>query len=129
SHSGRGFRTLGVRLQEDRTRCRGRPLVSSCGRAPVLQTDTADAVHSAFTRVGSNQGMSRQYFVAFAAIGAASVSAAVGIRFVLTRQAAIARRRIGKPLGEQSIDADRVWRRALDGDPVQLLVLGDSVAA
>ena len=49
--------------------------------------------------------MSRQYFVAFAAIGAASVSAAVGIRFVLTRQAAIARRRIGKPLGEQSIDA------------------------
>lgn len=73
--------------------------------------------------------MSRPHLVAFAAIGAASVSAVVGIRFVLRRQAAIARRRIGKPLGEQSIDADRVWRRSLDGDPVQLLVLGDSVAA
>lgn len=55
--------------------------------------------------------------------------AAVGIRFVLSRQAAIARRRIGKPLGELSIDADRVWRSSLDGDPVELLVLGDSVAA
>lgn len=71
--------------------------------------------------------MSRQHLIAVAAVGAASV--AVGIRFALTRQAAIARRRIGKPLGEQSIDADRVWRRALDGEPVQLLVLGDSVAA
>ena len=97
--------------------------MSSCRRARVLQTDGADAVHSAFTTVGSNQGMRRQHLVAVAAVGAASVSAAVGIRYLLKRQAAIARRRIGKPLGEQSIDADRVWRRALDGDPVQLLSL------
>jgi len=48
---------------------------------------------------------------------------------LLTRQAAIARARIGKPLGETSIDADRVWRSALDGEPVELLVLGDSLAA
>lgn len=48
---------------------------------------------------------------------------------LLTRQAAIARRRIGKPLGEESLDADRVWRRSLEGVPVELLVLGDSLAA
>ncbi len=53
----------------------------------------------------------------------------LGIRTLLTRQAAIARRRIGKPLGEDSIDADRVWSRALDGAPIELLVLGDSLAA
>ena len=52
-----------------------------------------------------------------------------GIRVVLTRQAAIARKRIGKPLGEESPDADRVWRPGLDGDPIDLLVLGDSIAA
>jgi len=45
------------------------------------------------------------------------------------RQAAIARARIGKPLGEESIDADRVWRSALAGAPVELLLLGDSLAA
>ncbi|GAB3601187.1 SGNH/GDSL hydrolase family protein [Microbacterium tumbae] len=52
-----------------------------------------------------------------------------GIRILLRRQAAIARRRIGKPLGEVSLDADRVWRRSLDGSPIELLVLGDSLAA
>jgi len=55
--------------------------------------------------------------------------AALGIRALLTRQAAIARRRIGKPLGEVSLDADRVWKRSLDGAPIDLLLLGDSLAA
>lgn len=73
--------------------------------------------------------MSRPPFVAVAAVGVATAVAAAGIRVVLTRQAAIARRRIGKPLGEESIDADRVWRRSLDGMPIDLLVLGDSLAA
>ncbi len=63
------------------------------------------------------------------AIGAGAVVSAAGIRAVLRRQAAIARRRIGKPLGEESLDADRVWRRELDGPPIELLVLGDSLAA
>ncbi|CAH0127986.1 MULTISPECIES: SGNH/GDSL hydrolase family protein [unclassified Microbacterium] len=54
---------------------------------------------------------------------------ALGIRTLLTRQAAIARRRIGKPLGEESIDADRVWKKSLDGTPIELLLLGDSLAA
>lgn len=53
----------------------------------------------------------------------------VGARTVLDRQAAVARRRIGKPLGEQSLDADRVWRPGLEGEPLDLLLLGDSLAA
>lgn len=53
----------------------------------------------------------------------------VATRAALARQAAIARRRIGKPLGEEALDADRVWRRRMEGSPVELLVLGDSLAA
>ena len=53
----------------------------------------------------------------------------LGIRSLFMRQAAIARARIGKPLGEVSLDADRVWRRALGGTPIRLLLLGDSLAA
>ncbi|GAA2970561.1 lysophospholipase L1-like esterase [Microbacterium terrae] len=62
---------------------------------------------------------------------AAAVGGAVfvGARWGLPHQAAVARRRIGKPLGEEALDADRVWRRALGGDPIELLVLGDSIAA
>lgn len=57
------------------------------------------------------------------------VALAVGLRILLTRQAAVARRRIGKPLGELAPRSDRVWRRQLPGEPVDLLVLGDSIAA
>ncbi|GAA2901802.1 SGNH/GDSL hydrolase family protein [Microbacterium esteraromaticum] len=57
------------------------------------------------------------------------VAAAFGIRLGLARQAAIARRRIGKPLGEDALDAERVWRRKLPGDAVRLLMVGDSLAA
>lgn len=64
-----------------------------------------------------------------AAVGLGSVAVVVGMRVLLSRQAAIARRRIGKPLGEDSLDADRVWRRALGGEPIELLLLGDSLAA
>jgi lysophospholipase L1-like esterase len=56
---------------------------------------------------------------------AALLAAAV----VLRRQAAVARLRIGKALGEVAPDADRVWRRKLGGEPVDLLVVGDSIAA
>ncbi|MFC8681677.1 SGNH/GDSL hydrolase family protein [Microbacterium ureisolvens] len=69
-----------------------------------------------------------------AVIGAAGVALGAGLvllggRAVLTRQAAVARRRIGKPLGEEALDADRVWGRRLDGPPLELVVLGDSIAA
>ena len=56
------------------------------------------------------------------------VTAAGGGRELLRRQAAIARRRIGKPLGEDAIDADKLWKKTY-GDPLRLLLLGDSIAA
>ena len=67
-------------------------------------------------------------------LGAASGVAAVGLVFVggramLVRQAALARRRIGKPLDENALDADRVWGGRFDGPPLKLAVFGDSIAA
>ncbi|GAA1986877.1 hypothetical protein GCM10009718_25410 [Isoptericola halotolerans] len=58
-----------------------------------------------------------------------AATAAAAIVVVLRRQAALARRRIGKALGEVALDADRVWRRRYAGEPLELLVIGDSVAA
>ena len=43
-------------------------------------------------------------------------------------QADIARRLIGKPLGEVALTADRTYKKKY-GDPVELLLLGDSIAA
>ncbi|WP_194420101.1 SGNH/GDSL hydrolase family protein [Microbacterium abyssi] len=63
------------------------------------------------------------------AIGAVLGVVAFGVRMLLTGQAAIARRRIGKPLGEISLNADRVWKKSLEGTPIDLLLLGDSLAA
>lgn len=54
--------------------------------------------------------------------------ATYGARTLLHHQAATARRLIGKPLGEHAPDADRVWKKSY-GDPVDLLLLGDSIAA
>ncbi|QBR94534.1 SGNH/GDSL hydrolase family protein [Nocardioides euryhalodurans] len=61
-------------------------------------------------------------------VGGIGVGAWWGGRRVLARQAATARQLIGKPLGEDAIDADRTWRKRY-GDPVELVVLGDSIAA
>jgi lysophospholipase L1-like esterase len=61
------------------------------------------------------------------AAGVAALST-YGARELLTRQAAAARRVIGKPLGEVAPDADRVWKSKY-GDPLELLLLGDSIAA
>lgn len=89
-----------------------------------------DAVHAAFTLSRSNRIMTRSRIVLAAGLTIGAASALVwGGRALLTRQAAIARRRIGKPLGEDSLDADRIWRSSLAGAPVELLLLGDSLAA
>lgn len=53
----------------------------------------------------------------------------VGVRTLFMRQAQIARARIGKPLGETSPNADRVWQKTHSGSPIRLLMLGDSLAA
>ena len=54
--------------------------------------------------------------------------AAAGGHGLLRRQAAGARALIGKPLGEEALVADRTWKKKY-GDRVDLLVLGDSIAA
>jgi lysophospholipase L1-like esterase len=53
---------------------------------------------------------------------------ALGARELVRRQAVIARRVIGKPFGEHAHQADKLYRKAY-GDPVDLLLLGDSIAA
>ncbi|WP_309102230.1 SGNH/GDSL hydrolase family protein [Microbacterium sp.] len=74
--------------------------------------------------------MSRSRIVLASGLGiAVAATLSLGGRAVLARQAAIARRRIGKPHGEVSIVADRVWRPGLAGQPAELLLLGDSLAA
>lgn len=75
---------------------------------------------------------SRVALTAALILGATAMSIALVLitaREVLRRQAAHARRLIGKPLGEQAPDADRVWRSAEKGNPIELLVVGDSIAA
>lgn len=61
--------------------------------------------------------------------GSALAAALLGAGLTLRRQAAIARDRIGKPLGESALDAERVWRARRPGSPIELLLVGDSVAA
>ncbi|MFC5728713.1 MULTISPECIES: SGNH/GDSL hydrolase family protein [Nocardioides] len=73
--------------------------------------------------------MSRKRTALLVAVAAAGVSlTAGGTRELLRRQAAMARRAIGKPLGEDAIDADKTWKASY-GDPLDLLLLGDSIAA
>ena len=62
------------------------------------------------------------------AVGAVGAVAGIGAKHLLRRQAAAARALIGKPLGERAPDADKRYKKRY-GDPVQLLVLGDSIAA
>jgi lysophospholipase L1-like esterase len=66
--------------------------------------------------------------IALAVLGSVAGGTAYGARELLHRQAAQARRAIGKPLGEDAPAADRHWKRKY-GAPVDLLLLGDSVAA
>ena len=57
-----------------------------------------------------------------------SAPSAVAGRWLLRRQAAVARAAIGKPLGEQALASDRTWKKKY-GDRIELLLLGDSIAA
>lgn len=61
-------------------------------------------------------------------MGAGASTAVVASRVLLVRQAAVARRVIGKPLGEEAHLADRVYRGASE-EAIDLLLLGDSIAA
>jgi lysophospholipase L1-like esterase len=66
--------------------------------------------------------------VALAVLSGLAGGTAYGARELLHRQAAQARRAIGKPLGEDAPSADKHYKKKY-GDPVHLLVLGDSIAA
>lgn len=79
----------------------------------------------------SSAGGPRQVTPALAAllgVGAGAGAAAVGGKVLLQRQAATARELIGKPLGEEALAADRTYGKEL-GNPVDLVLLGDSIAA
>ena len=58
----------------------------------------------------------------------AGAAGAAGTRWWLSHQAGVARAAIGKPLGEEVELADRTYKKKY-GDPLDLLVLGDSIAA
>lgn len=64
-----------------------------------------------------------------AGVALGALATAVAVRELLRHQADLARRRIGKALGEVALDADRVWKPGYGGEPLDLLVLGDSIAA
>lgn len=69
-----------------------------------------------------------------AALGAVAGASAWGAQQLLSRQAAAARRVIGKPLGEIALDADKVYRKryftkAGEAVPIELAMFGDSIAA
>lgn len=88
--------------------------------------------HLPFSAVCFNGSVTRartRFLVLSTATAAGMLAgAAMAGRGLLQRQAAAARRVIGKPLGEEAIDADRVWKKKY-GDPIDLLLLGDSIAA
>lgn len=66
--------------------------------------------------------------VTAAVLGGIAGGSGYAVRELLTRQAAEARQLIGKPLGEEALHADRTWKKKY-GDRIELLVLGDSIAA
>ena len=60
--------------------------------------------------------------------GAVGGAAGLGTVTVMKRQAAYARQVIGKPLGEIALHTDRTYKKSY-GDRLDLVVLGDSIAA
>jgi lysophospholipase L1-like esterase len=103
-------------------------VASADGMRPFGQSSLAHPL--LFTEVRCTQGMNRRGLTtALGAGGVAIVAVLLAARAGLAHQAALARRRIGKPLGEDAIAADRVWRAALGGPPLELLMVGDSIAA
>jgi len=66
--------------------------------------------------------------VVAALAGGVAGATTYAVRELLTRQAALARSRIGQPLGHVALEADRTWKSGY-GDRIELCVLGDSIAA
>ena len=62
------------------------------------------------------------------AVGVVGAAAGAGFVALLKRQAAQAREVIGQPYGDQAPNADKVYKKSY-GNTIDLLVLGDSIAA
>lgn len=62
------------------------------------------------------------------ALGGTVFASALVAKEIVRQQAAAARRPIGKPLGEEALAADRTCKKKY-GDPLDLLLLGDLIAA
>lgn len=70
----------------------------------------------------------RRVLLAAAVVLGSATAGSVTTRLVLSAQAREARSTIGKPLGEDALSADKVYKSKY-GDPIDLLLLGDSIAA
>ena len=70
----------------------------------------------------------RRLVLAVAVGAGASLGSAVAARQLLVAQARLARETIGKPLGKEAHRSDGTYKKKY-GRPVQLLLLGDSIAA
>lgn len=70
----------------------------------------------------------RRLLAAGLAVGTSAVTTVLLAAYLVRHQAAAARRVIGKPLGEEALAADRTYKKK-HGDPLDLLLLGDSIAA
>lgn len=71
--------------------------------------------------------MTRRIHHVAAGIGGLAVSL-LGAQQLIRLQARIARRAIGKPLGEDAWMSDRLYKKKY-GEPIELVMLGDSIAA
>ncbi len=71
--------------------------------------------------------LSRTVLAVGAGLGGATAAGAAAV-YLFKAQGRVARRRIGIPLGEQAPAADRRYKHSF-GDPFDLVVLGDSIAA
>ena len=70
----------------------------------------------------------RRFVVVLVLVAATLGGAALAVYHGFRHQARIARRVIGKPLGEDAHSADRTYKKKY-GEPIDLLLLGDSIAA
>ncbi|MGJ9412102.1 SGNH/GDSL hydrolase family protein [Aeromicrobium sp. CF4.19] len=72
--------------------------------------------------------VSKYLLVASGGVLTSAAVAGLTTRTILRRQAARARSVIGQPLGHRAPDADRSYRKKM-GDRIELLLVGDSIAA
>lgn len=77
---------------------------------------------------GSASSWTRRLLALGLGLGVSALSTVLLAAHLVRHQSAAARQVIGKPLGEQALAADGVYKKKY-GDPIDLLLLGDSIAA